>query len=295
MSTSRPLIRLVNVYGNTRNLDRTGWYFRVLGERSKTRAAFFAHLGEILQKAYQADFDRFLALTQAKRLPPLFPYPNKLTLRPEPLIYMGRLDHPERTPAEVMLAWLAGLEELLSDENKNQVDLHKALDGLVRYELHNPDHSSFICHELDVKNNLAANQAHQQTVRNIWARYLPYFLNDSPVRSGLTRPDLWQEALLEYPLVDLLLIFEFLKKEPFMTPPNIFYLSWPLQQYTLESIEEGMARLVARGIIERLIYVGPNRHVHHKYFFINYDSPYEVEFVWGSEGQEFYHPPLPSF
>ena len=295
MSTSRPLIRLVNVYGNARNLDRTGWYFRVLGERAKTRPALFAHLGEILQNAYQHDFTRFTDLTHAKRLPPLLAYPHKLTMRPEPLIYLGKLDHPEQSSAEVILAWLEGLEELLADGGQNQVDLHKALDALVRVELQDAGHSSFLCPALDVKNNLATNQAHQEAVRAIWARYLVYFLHDSPARSGLTRPDLWQEVLLEYPLLDLLLMFEFFKKEPFMNRRNIFYLGWPLQQYVLESITEGMERLVARGIIGRLDYVGPHRHIHHAYAFTNYNSPYEVEFVLGANGREFYQPPLPSF
>jgi hypothetical protein len=295
MPTSHPLIRLINVYGNARNLDRTGWYFRVWGETSKTRAAFFTHLDDLLQKAYQADFERFNDLTHAKRLPPLLVYPHKLTMRPEPLLYLGRLDHPERSGGEVILAWLAGLEELLADGGQNQVVLHKALDALVRNDLHSPGHSSFTCPALDAKYKLAVNRAHREAVREIWARYLPYFLNDSPARSGLLRPDLWQEVLLEYPLVDLLLMFEFFKKEPFMARQNIFYLGWALQQYTLEAIEAGMERLVVRGIISQLNYVGLHRGVGHKYSFDNYKSPYEVEFVLGSDGREFYYPPLPSF
>jgi hypothetical protein len=64
------------------------------------------------------------------------------------LLYLGRLDHPERSGGEVILAWLAGLEELLADGGKNQVVLHKALDALVRNDLQSPGHSSFACRAL---------------------------------------------------------------------------------------------------------------------------------------------------
>ena len=120
-----------------------------------------------------------------------------------------------------------------------RVQMLRALDGLL------PGHFS--------KCGLLENfdpefwEQHLSEVRATWENYLAFLLADSPVRNGITQPEVISEILLEYPDLDLKILLDLLAGARRTAP---IYLSSFVRSQSDEKIIMALNRLAAHGFLQ---------------------------------------------
>jgi hypothetical protein len=179
----------------------------------------------------------------------------------------------------------AGLLVTLADQIREilipyaeQVQMLKVLDALIIHDLHLSSHESGFCTYF-YNYGKRGLEEHVTAVREIWRRYLGHLLAEEVAHGGLLVPDLFEEILLEYPILDLEIITRLFATHYVQGKTYSRYLTIH-SEYNLQQREAALGRLVEQGILG------------HAYFTEN--SSALLNFEVGQVGQLIYPHHLPA-
>jgi hypothetical protein len=252
MSNQPLTLRLNTVYKSTdgiaRGVGNLTWYFSMLGGVTARRQALARALVAKVNELYQVEA-RALQAGSIRRQPEIARF-NRFgfSIRPQAILSARRQSLNAPSETEILFAWIGELEQFLAAQGY-RADLLRALDHFSRLAAPSAEHSGWACGLLMVTESRSLGEAHIEIVRNTWARYLDWFLLDSPERSGLVQPDLMAEVMLEYPDLDYLLVQRICERRPVSKAAQIFWLPSYARLYEPVEINASLNRLVAAGIL----------------------------------------------
>jgi hypothetical protein len=148
----------------------------------------------------------------------------------------------------------AGLLVALADQIREvlipyaeQVQMLKVLDALIIHDLHLSSHASGFCTHF-YNYGKRGLEEHVAAVREIWRRYLGHLLAEEVAHGGLLAPDLFEEILLEYPILDLEIVTRLFATHYASGRSYGRYLAFH-NEYTVRQREAALTRLVEQGIL----------------------------------------------